>query len=86
MRSLKLLSSKGLSYIDSNDIDNKNSYINKFKVLISKVTSEHAGEADKNGMYRVLSRTEIIGPDEVCTDSYLIIGCFNIGTTKFFRS
>ena len=42
--------------------------------LMSKVTAEHAGEPDKNGQFRIVSRTEIIGPNDVCTDSYLIIG------------
>lgn len=42
--------------------------------MTSKVTAEHAGEPDKNGQFKIISRTEIIGPNEVCTDSYLIIG------------
>lgn len=41
---------------------------------MSKVTAEHAGEPDKNGQFRIVSRTEIIGQNDVCTDSYLIIG------------
>lgn len=41
---------------------------------MSKVTAEHAGEPDKNGQFKIVSRTEIIGPNDVCTDSYLIIG------------
>lgn len=41
---------------------------------MSKVTAEHAGEPDKNGQFRIVSRTEIIGSNDVCTDSYLIIG------------
>ena len=41
---------------------------------MSKVTAEHAGEPDKNGQFRIVSRTEIIEPNDVCTDSYLIIG------------
>ena len=41
---------------------------------MSKVTAEHAGEPDKNGQFKIVSRTDIIGPNDVCTDSYLIIG------------
>ena len=41
---------------------------------MSKVTAEHAGEPDKNGQFRIVSRTEIIEPNDVCTDSYSIIG------------
>ena len=41
---------------------------------MSKVTAEHAGEPDRNGQFKIVSRTDIIGPNDVCTDSYLIIG------------
>lgn len=41
---------------------------------MSKVTAEHAGEPDKKGQFKIISRTEIIGPNDVCTDFYLIVG------------
>lgn len=63
--------------------------------MISKVTAEHAGEPDKDGMLGVLSTTKRLGPDEVCTDSYLIAytsdsptkvnNCIEYMNTKFFR-
>lgn len=28
----------------------------------------------KKGQFKIISRTEIIGPNDVCTDSYLIVG------------
>jgi site-specific DNA-methyltransferase (adenine-specific) len=40
--------------------------------MVSKLTSEHAGEPDSNGMYKVLSKTQLLTPGEVCTDSYLV--------------
>ena len=46
--------------------------IKEYKVMISKVTSEHAGEPDKSGMFTVVSTTKVLMPNEVCTDSYLI--------------
>lgn len=45
---------------------------------MSKVTAEHAGEPDKNGQFRIVSRTEIIGPNDVCTDSSI-----NLSPDKF---
>lgn len=45
--------------------------------MISKVTCEHAGEPDKDGMMKVLSTIKVLKPQEVCTDSYLILGKFN---------
>ena len=45
--------------------------------MVSRITYEHAGEPDKEGMFKVLSRVEVLKPGEVCTDSYLIIGPFD---------
>ena len=75
---VSLYSSEGLSYVSAKEIDEKNQYLKTFKVMISKVTSEHAGEPDKSGMFKILSRTELINPLEVCTDSYLVIGSFSL--------
>jgi len=73
---VSLYSSEGLSYIPEKEVDVKNQYLKTYKIMISKVTSEHAGEPDKNGMFKILSRTELINPSEACTDSYLVIGSF----------
>ena len=69
-----LITSAGKYYISKDSISAGNDYNNKYKVLISKVICEHAGEPDKEGMFRVISRMEVIGPNTVSTDSYLIIG------------
>ncbi len=72
-----LVTSQGCFYIDKKDVLQGKKLIEKYKVLISKVTAEHAGEPDKEGKFKVLSRTEVVEPDVVCTDSYIIIGSFN---------
>ena len=72
-----LITSQGVFYIEKKDVLQGKNLIDKYKVLISKVTAEHAGEPDKEGTYKVLSRTEVIEPNVVCTDSYIIIGGFN---------
>lgn len=51
--------------------------IDKWKVMISYLSAEHAGQPDKNGMFRVLSTTEILPPEYICTETYLIAGAFN---------
>ena len=71
---LSLIPSQGRSKLPLNAVAQNNTLVNKYKILMSKVTAEHAGEPDKNGQFKIISRTEIIGPKEVCTDSYLIIG------------
>lgn len=74
---VNIITSQGSFFIGENEVLQGKNLIDKYKVLISKVTSEHAGEPDKEGKYKVLSRTEVIGPNVVCTDSYIIIGGFN---------
>lgn len=69
--------------------------IDKWKVFTSKSSSEHAGQADKNGMRRVLSLTGLLPPGSVVTETYVILGaydseaearnCLSYVTTKFFR-
>lgn len=92
---IALYSSDGISYIEKSQIKQGHDTIKKYKVMISKVTAEHAGEPDKDGMLGVLSTTKQLGPDEVCTDSYLIAytsdsptkvnNCIEYMNTKFFR-
>lgn len=93
--SIVLYSSGGIGYISREDVTQGHSMIEKYKVIISKVTSEHAGEPDKNGMFTVLSTIKLLRPFEVCTDSYLIAFVSDIDVeaknfakymhTKFFR-
>lgn len=75
---LTLHSSEGISYISKGDITKGFETIDKYKVLISKTSAEHAGEPGKDGMFRVLtSSLKVIGPGEICTHSYFVIGSFD---------
>ena len=71
---IRLITSAGISWLPKSAIDSTNHLLSKYKILMSKVTAEHAGEPDKKGQFKIISRTEIIGPNDVCTDSYLIVG------------
>ena len=51
--------------------------IDKWKVMISYLSSEHAGQPDKSGMFRVLSTMEILPPQYICTETYLVVGAFD---------
>lgn len=62
--------------IRSKDVPKGHELINKWKVLLSKTSSEHAGQVDKAGTKRVFSRIEVMRPGTVCTESYLVIGPF----------
>jgi site-specific DNA-methyltransferase (adenine-specific) len=47
--------------------------IPKWKVITSRTSYDHAGQHDKDGMRRVLSKLDIIGPNEVCSETYLVL-------------
>lgn len=75
---LILHSSNGISYIRPNEITKGLETVNSYKVLISKTSAEHAGEPGKDGTFRVLtSSIKVIGPSEVCTHSYFIVGNYS---------
>lgn len=81
LNNLRLLSSKGYGYVERNSITQGNQYIGKWKIALSKVTSEHAGEPDKNGQFKVISKAVLLEPDDICTFSYFLIGCEDSITT-----
>ena len=75
---LTLYSSEGASYVKREEITKGFESVDTYKVIIGKVSAEHAGEPGKDGMYRVLTAsTRVIGPSEVCTHSYFIIGNYS---------
>ena len=51
--------------------------IDKWKTITSKVSYDHAGQPDKNGMRKVLSIVEILRPGTICTETYLVAGAFD---------
>ena len=73
---IQIYSSGGLGWIDRESISTGKSIISKYKVFMGKVLSGHLGEADKHGAVKVITTIYPAKPDEVCTDSYLVIGNF----------
>lgn len=67
-------STGGISFIDVSEVTKNRDWINVWKVLLSATTSEHAGQADKQGRKRLFSRIEVLEPGSVVTHSYLTIG------------
>lgn len=51
--------------------------IDQWKIIISYLTAEHAGQPDKNGQFRVLSTMEELEPGEICSETYLVAGAFS---------
>lgn len=69
--------------------------IDKWKVITSYVSYDHAGNPGKDGRRRVFSKIGILPPGTICTETYLVIGAYETETkatnlvsymkTRFFR-
>lgn len=51
--------------------------ISQWKVTISCLTAEHAGQTDKEGRKKILSSLDILEPNEICTETYLVVDAFD---------
>lgn len=90
-----LYSSKGKGYYPKPLISTGRQYLSQYHIMMSKVTSEHAGEPSKDGTFKVISKMQVLKPDEVCTFSYFLVGnfdteneangCLSYLSTKFAR-
>lgn len=72
----KLYSSKGEGYISEREVLSNLDIANRYKVMITRVMKEHAGEPDKNGQFGVLATIRVLKSNEVCTDTYITAGKF----------
>lgn len=92
---IKIMTSKGDFYVPHKDITTNKGIVDEWKVVMSKTSAEHAGQADKDGRKKVVSRIEILGKQYICSESYLLIGhmkskdasenLLNYIKTRFFR-
>ncbi len=93
--SLFVLQSGGQAWSSKSEITVNEGLIDKWKVFTSKSSAEHAGQADKNGMRKVLSLSGILPPGSVVTETYVLLGtyddeteaqnCYSYIATQFFR-
>lgn len=74
---IRLVSSGGDGKINISRVTSGKDLVGKWKVLTSKTSHDHGGNPDKQGMRRVLSRLEILEPNAVCTESYIVVGAFD---------
>ena len=75
--SIHLFTSKGWTYVDKSNISSNTSIIGMWKTMMSKTCAEHAGQSDSNGMKRIISRIGVLAPNEICSESYLILSAFD---------
>jgi len=74
---LNVFTSKGYGKISSQKITSGKDLIDKWKVLLSKASTDHGGQAGKDGKRKVFAKIDLMPPGTVCTESYLCIGPFN---------
>lgn len=51
--------------------------ISQWKVIISKAAAEHAGQSDRNGQRKMLTVIEVLPPNTVCSETYLVVDSFD---------
>lgn len=89
-----LLSSGGRGYFPKDRITDKESILDKYKVIITYAMSG-GNKPSSSGDYQIISSEQILSPNEICTETYLILSVFNTQAeaenflsyvrTKFFR-
>ena len=75
--SYKVFHSQGVGYLPKKDLKSGHRFVDKYKVMLSRATSEHAGEPSKDGTYKLFTTLKVIGHNEITTFSYLTLGCFD---------
>ena len=79
--------SKGKGAFMSNLITIGKSMIPQWKVIISHLTAEHAGQTDKQGQKKILSSLGMLSPNEICSETYLVVDAFdNYGEAEHLLS
>lgn len=89
-----VLTSKGDMYIPQNQVFDKNSLLQKYKVVITYAMSG-GNKPSSDGNYQVISSLKSLQPGEACSETYLIMDTFDssieasnmisYASTKFFR-
>lgn len=72
----KLLSSGGVSYIKKDFVSDKEKIVNKYKVIITYAMSG-GNKPGSEGDYQIVSSLMVLNPNEVCTETYLVVGTFD---------
>ena len=70
---IKLRYNGGIGPFWRKDVPQAQEWIDKWKVIMSYLTYDHAGRADKDGKRRIFSTMEVLQPKAVCTETYLVV-------------
>lgn len=91
---LPMLSSRGVLYVSKHLVSDKENILGKYKVVITYAMSG-GNKPGSNGDYQIISSLKVLKPNEVCTETFLILGVydnqkeanglFSYVKTRFFR-
>ena len=73
---IKVLTSKGTIYVSKAAVSDKDRLLSKYKVIITYAMSG-GNKPTSEGNYQILSSLKILGPDEACSETYLILDTFD---------
>lgn len=59
----------GIGKFKRSEVLSAHNWIDKYKVIMSYLTYDHAGKPDKDGKRRIFSTMEVIAPGVVCTET-----------------
>ena len=68
---------KGSGPFKQKNVLDKQEWIDKWKVIMSYLTADHAGRADSEGKRKIFSSLEMLPPKHICTETYIVVGVFN---------
>ena len=71
-----LLSSQGKGYYDKNKIEDRQNILDKYKVIITYAMSG-GNKPTSQGDFQVISSLQVLAPNEVCTETYLVLDTFD---------
>jgi site-specific DNA-methyltransferase (adenine-specific) len=74
---IQLRYSGGIGPFERDKVTTKVEWIDKFKVIMSYLTYDHAGRPDKDGKRRIFSTMDLLPPGVICTETYIVIDVFN---------
>ena len=94
--SVLLMTRDGDRFVNQSLIKRNKAELNRWKVVTSRLTTEHAGSPDSEGKKQVLtSKTRVLPPNSACTETYIVLDTFSreidadrflaYVKTKFFR-
>lgn len=74
---LKLLTYLGFGNFPKEKVTAGLHLIDKWKVVTSKVSYDHAGQPDKEGKRRVFSKILVLPPQAICSETYIVVDSFD---------